>query len=63
MNDFTTRGLRLPGVLTVVFVVLKITGVIDWPWIWVFFPVRFEIAVIVLVCTVLYVMDHRDRKE
>ena len=61
MYDRDVRGLKLPGVLTVVFIVLKITHVIDWPWLWVLSPVLFEIAVIILVCTVLYVMDRRGR--
>lgn len=57
MDDRDVRGLRLPGVLTVVFIVLKITDVIDWSWLLVLSPVLFEIAITVLVCAVLYFMD------
>ena len=33
-----TGGLSLSGVLGVVFIVLKLTGVISWSWWWVLAP-------------------------
>lgn len=57
MNERDVRGLRFPGVLTIVLIVLKITHVIDWSWLLVLSPVLFEIAITVLVCAVLYFMD------
>ena len=59
MNDYDIRGIKFPGVLTIVFIILKLCGVISWSWFWVISPILFEIAVIILVCTVLYVMDRR----
>ncbi len=37
----------LPGLLTVVFIVLKLTEVIDWSWVWVLAPawVSFLLAI------------------
>lgn len=32
------KGLGLCGVLTIVFIVLKLVGVINWSWIWVLSP-------------------------
>lgn len=37
------------GVSTTVFVVMKITDVIDWNWLWVLSPMLFGIGVAVLV--------------
>lgn len=34
----TNGGMGLCGVLTTIFVVLKLVGVIDWPWVWVLSP-------------------------
>ena len=34
----TNGGMGLCGVLTTIFVVLKLIGVIDWPWVWVLSP-------------------------
>jgi predicted membrane protein len=31
-------GMGLCGVLTTIFVVIKLIGVIDWPWVWVLSP-------------------------
>ena len=33
-----SAGIGLPGVLLVVFIVLKLTGNIDWSWWWVLSP-------------------------
>jgi membrane protein YdbS with pleckstrin-like domain len=34
----TSAGMSLAGVITVVFVVLKLLGIIDWSWLWVLSP-------------------------
>ncbi len=33
------EGLGFVSVLTLIFIVLKLTGLIDWSWIWVLSPV------------------------
>ncbi len=37
-TTYIQSGIGLPNLLTVVFVVMKLTGYIDWPWIWVLSP-------------------------
>lgn len=37
------------GFLTILFVVLKITGVIGWDWIWVLSPILIPMAIYVLI--------------
>lgn len=32
-------GLGIVSILTIVFIVLKLSGVIKWPWIWVLSPI------------------------
>lgn len=44
MNQTVVRGPSFATLLTLLFVTLKLTGVIAWPWIWVLAP--FWIAVI-----------------
>jgi hypothetical protein len=39
----------LPEVLTAVFVVLKLTGLIAWPWIWVFSPILIVFTLVLLL--------------
>lgn len=45
-------GITFFGLLTVVFIILKLTGVIDWPWLAVLSPICVS-AMIVLVIIVL----------
>lgn len=44
-------GIGFAGLLTVVFVTLKLLGVISWPWIWVLAPIwiSFLLAVAIIV--------------
>lgn len=48
MSSSTSAGsITLFDVLTVVFVVLKLTDVIDWSWWWVFSPLWIPLAILV----------------
>ena len=38
MQQSSSGGIGLTGVLTIVFVVLKLVGVVDWSWVWVLSP-------------------------
>lgn len=50
-----TGGPGLATLLTVVFVVLKLVGVISWKWIWVFAPlwIGFGVAILLLIFFIL----------
>lgn len=37
-NNGAAGGMTLSGTLTVIFVVLKLCGVIHWSWLWVLCP-------------------------
>jgi hypothetical protein len=48
MSDKTTNNYKLMGffeLLTLIFVVAKITGYISWSWWWVFAPVIVHFAI------------------
>lgn len=59
-------GLGLAGVLTFVFVVLKLVGVINWSWWWVLAPLWISaiivVALIVVVLTAAFLIDFRWNK-
>ena len=44
----TSSGIGLGTLLTVVFVVLKLVGVITWSWVWVLAPLWISAALVVL---------------
>ena len=37
-RNSSSSGIGICGVLTIVFVVLKLVGVINWSWLWVLCP-------------------------
>jgi hypothetical protein len=41
-------GIGFGGLLTIVFIVLKLCGVITWPWIWVLSPIWISILLTVV---------------
>jgi len=49
MSNETTSGISFSGLLTIVFIVLKLTNYIDWSWWWVLSPIWIPIAVLVVV--------------
>lgn len=56
MNDNKTvrvsSGISLPTVVFIVFLILKLTNVIDWSWWWVTAPLWIPFA----ICTVLFIV-------
>lgn len=46
----------LTTILFVVFLVLKLCGVIDWPWIWVFAPLWIPFALVLVLFIVLAII-------
>lgn len=52
--------------LTIVFIVLKLTNVIDWSWIWVLAPIWIYAGLFILVMAalgILTVMLVNDKKD
>ncbi len=47
-----TGGLGLGSVLTIVFVVLKLVGVINWSWLWVLSPLWISFALALILFAV-----------
>ena len=62
-NNASNGGLGLASVLTIVFVVLKLVGVINWSWVWVLSPIwiSFILGALILVGVILYWV-HEDKK-
>lgn len=56
MNNKTKQGgLGIVSVLTIIFVVLKLLGVIKWSWIWVLSPIRISAVIMVAVFSVILI--------
>jgi len=48
-------GIGFPGLLTILFVGLKLTGYIDWSWWWVVSPLWIPLVVVFLVFLILVI--------
>lgn len=48
----TYGGVSFSGLLLIAFIVLKLTGVIKWSWLWVLSPIWIPIA----LCIILFVV-------
>ncbi|WP_197481843.1 hypothetical protein [Rhodococcus sp. HS-D2] len=51
----SSGGIGIVGILTIVFVVLKLVGVIDWSWWWVLSPLWISAALGVVIFLILLV--------
>jgi hypothetical protein len=59
-NNKTSGGLGFCGLLTIVFITLRLIKVINWPWIWVLAPVWIPAAIglaAVIICVLLVVIQ------
>ena len=71
MNDVsfntTGGGIGFVGLLTIVFITLKLLGVITWSWVWVLSPIWISLAIglivilIILVIAVIMVLIDKER--
>ena len=48
----SSGGIGFVGLLTIVFIVLKLTKIINWSWIWVISPIWITIVLVILIVSV-----------
>lgn len=44
MKENTNKGIGFIGVLQILFIAFKLTGVIDWSWLWVLSPIWLQLV-------------------
>jgi hypothetical protein len=54
-SSSSSSGIGFPGLLTVLFIGLKLTGHITWPWVWVLSPLWIS-ALIALAFLVIFIV-------
>lgn len=55
----TSGGMSVSTLLTIVFVVLKLIGVINWSWVWVLAPLWISALLsiaIIIICVILGIL-------
>ena len=49
MSNSSSSGIGFVGLLTIVFIVLKLTNVINWSWWWVLSPMWISVIFVALI--------------
>ena len=56
LNSKNTNGVGFLGLLTLLFIGLKLTGHIAWSWIWVLAPLWIPISIALLILSVVVLL-------
>lgn len=51
-NNNTNVGIGFSGLLTIAFIVLKLTNVINWSWLWILSPLWISFALGIIIFTI-----------
>lgn len=52
-NNSSRGGIGFCGLLTIVFIVLKLCGVITWSWIWVLSPMWISVILVIIIVIII----------
>lgn len=62
-NDNSSSGIGMPAILFLIFLVLKLTGYIDWSWWWVTAPVWIGAAPILFLLILAAIAKASDNRK
>lgn len=62
-RNSSNSGIGICGVLTIVFVVLKLVGVINWSWLWVLCPLWINLLLIIIVAVIIVIINKRTSNK
>lgn len=67
VSSSSSGGIGFVGLLTIAFIVLKLTGFITWSWLWVLSPIWITVLLVLLIALVpialLISSGRRSRKR
>jgi len=63
VSSSSSSGIGFSGLLTIVFIVLKLTGHINWSWVWVLAPLWGVIALVILMALILFPLIFLGKKR
>lgn len=55
-NNAVSSGIGFSGLLTIVFITLKLLGVINWSWLWVLSPIWISTALVVVILAIIFII-------
>ena len=61
-SSSSSSGVGFSGLLTVVFIALKLTGNITWPWVWVLSPILISFVLGITFLAVAFLIAYLTTK-
>jgi hypothetical protein len=55
-NTTVHTGIGFTGVLTIVFIILKLTNLISWSWWWVLSPIWIELGIVMFIIAIIAIV-------
>lgn len=55
-SNTTSNGIGFAGLLTILFIALKLTHYIDWSWWWILSPLWISAGVVIIVLLVILIV-------
>ena len=55
LNVNRTNNIDLVGLLQILFIALKLIGVIDWSWVWVLSPIWISLLLFLLIILIFFI--------
>lgn len=49
-------GIGFTGALQILFIALKLTGVINWSWLWVLSPTWISLVIVVICLIIIFIL-------
>lgn len=62
-SNASSGGIGFVGLLTILFIALKLMGEIDWSWVWVLSPIWISASIVVLVVLFLFWLEKKMKKR
>jgi hypothetical protein len=61
-NNTVRSGINFFELLGIVFIILRLCGVIGWPWVWVLAPIWVPIGLWLLAVLIAFIVAARKRR-
>jgi len=62
-SSSSSSGIGFVGLLTIVFIVLKLIGQIDWSWWWVLSPVWISAIITILIIVFMFFTEKKVKND
>ena len=60
-NKQASGGIGFTGLLTIVFIILKLCGIISWSWWWVFSPILIPLAIFFVLLIIKLILETLEK--